>query len=93
MVQQIREKEIEKLQEGERIEEEARMQNRALIQMQRDEEEKRQRTLKEQTRMREELAKANDEIARYKQVEKEEQRIAELRVTLKDNITNKYMYI
>lgn len=79
-MQQIHEREIEKLIEGERLEEEARLQNRAIIQMQRDEEVKRQKLQKKQEKMRLDLHLANEEILKYKQIEKEENRIADLRV-------------
>lgn len=80
VAQQIRENEVLRLMEAERKEEESRNINRALIAMQRDDDEKiRQRKL-EQKRTRDELNRANAEIEQYKIVQKEEQRIAELRV-------------
>lgn len=51
--------------------------------MEQEEEEKRLKKLQEQAKMREDLQRANEDIAKYKQIEKEEQRIADLRVEFK----------
>ncbi|XP_045467627.1 cilia- and flagella-associated protein 45-like [Harmonia axyridis] len=78
--QQIKDNEVEKLLEAEKIEEESRLLNRALIAMRKEEEEKVKEHKEHQKRVREELHQANLDLERYKLVQKEEQRIADLRI-------------
>lgn len=80
VMQQIKENEMLRLIEAERKEEESRNINRALIAMQRDEEEKIRKKREDQLKTQMELKKANDDLEHYKIVQKQEQRIADLRV-------------
>lgn len=79
-MQQIKENELDRLLEAERIEEESRMLNKALIELQKDEEARLKAKREMQERMREEFKNANTEAERYRNLKSEEQRIAELRV-------------
>lgn len=54
--------------------------NRALIAMQKEEEQKIQERHERQMQMRKELHQANAELERYKLMQKEEERIADMRV-------------
>lgn len=72
---------MQRLLEAERKEEECRMINRALIAVQKEEEEKRRKKQEDDCKMREELHKANMELEQYKQLQKEEEKIADMRVS------------
>ncbi|XP_066142383.1 cilia- and flagella-associated protein 45-like [Euwallacea fornicatus] len=80
ILEQVKENELDRLLDGERIEEESRMLNKALIELQKQE----MACLKEkreiQQKMREEFKKSNAEAERYKNIRAEEERIADLRV-------------
>ncbi|KAJ8974467.1 hypothetical protein NQ317_005989 [Molorchus minor] len=78
--QQIKENELERLLEAERVEEESRMLNKALIELQREEERKQREKAEMQLKMREDFKKANAEAAKYKNIKLEEQRISDLRI-------------
>lgn len=78
---------MEKLLEAEKIEEESRLLNRALIAMRKEEEEKVKEHKEHQKMVREELHQANLDLERYKLVQKEEQRIADLRVSWNIELT------
>ncbi|KAK9883994.1 hypothetical protein WA026_004929 [Henosepilachna vigintioctopunctata] len=78
--QQIRDNEVEKLLEAEKVEEESKMLNRAFIAMRKEEAEKLKQYKENQKRVREELHQANLDLERYKLVQKEEERIADLRI-------------
>lgn len=78
--QQIKEREIERLLEAERVEEESKMLNKALIALQKEEEEKLKEKKQRQLKMREEFRLANAESEHFKNLRNEEQRIADLRV-------------
>ncbi|KAL3287330.1 hypothetical protein HHI36_001805 [Cryptolaemus montrouzieri] len=78
--QQIKDNEVEKLLEAEKVEEESRMLNRALIAMRKEEEQKIIENKKRQKNLRDELRQANLDLERYKLVQKEEQRIADARI-------------
>ncbi|KAF7273556.1 cilia- and flagella-associated protein 45-like [Rhynchophorus ferrugineus] len=80
VMQQIKENELERLLEAERVEEESRMLNKALIELQKEEERKLQERRNVQMRMRDEFRKANMEAEHYRRVKDEEQRVADLRV-------------
>ncbi|XP_066262310.1 cilia- and flagella-associated protein 45-like [Euwallacea similis] len=80
ILQQIKENELDRLLEGERIEEESRMLNKALIELQKQEEANLKEKLEIQQKMREEFKKFNAEAERYKNIRAEEERIADLRV-------------
>lgn len=80
VMQQIKENEMLRLIEAERKEEESRNINRALIAMQRDEEAKLKKKREDQLKTQLELKKANDDLEHYKIVQKQEQRVADLRV-------------
>ncbi|KAH1007192.1 cilia- and flagella-associated protein 45 [Dendroctonus ponderosae] len=80
VMQQIKENELDRLLEAERIEEESRMLNKALIELQKDEEARLKAKREMQEKMREEFKKANTEAERYRNLKSEEQRIADLRV-------------
>lgn len=54
--------------------------NKALIATQKDEEEKRRKKQEDNLKLREQLHKANMELERYRMLQKEEERIAEMRV-------------
>lgn len=79
-MQQIKENELDRLLEAERIEEESRMLNKALIELQKEEEDKVKAKREVQDKMRDEFKKANMEAERYKSLKAEEQRIVDLRV-------------
>lgn len=79
-MQQIKENELERLIEAEKIEEESRMLNKALIELQIEENLKKEEKQRLQEQMREEFRKTNLEAERYKLIKAEEQRIADLRV-------------
>lgn len=76
----MKEREMERLLEAEKIEEESRMLNKALIARQKEEAKKLKEKKDRQLKMREEFRKANDEAEHYKNIRNEEQRIADLRV-------------
>lgn len=80
VTEQIKERELQRLLEAERKEEESKMINRALIATQKEEEEKRRKKQEGNMKLREELHKANMELERYRLLQKEEERIAEMRV-------------
>ncbi|VEN62981.1 unnamed protein product [Callosobruchus maculatus] len=80
VTRQIKENEIGRLLEAERIEEESKMLNRALIALQKEEEEKMKRRYEEQQKMREEFAKADAEAQHYKKLREEENKIAAMRI-------------
>lgn len=80
VTQQIREREMERLLEAERIEEESRMINKALIALQKEEAEKLKEKKDRQLKMREDFKKANEEAEHYRNIRNEEQRIADMRV-------------
>ncbi|XP_068894939.1 cilia- and flagella-associated protein 45-like [Tenebrio molitor] len=77
---QMRMNEIERMIEAERIEEESRMINKAFLAIQQEEEQKLKEKKELQQKIRDELKKANTDLERYKLVQKEEQRIADLRI-------------
>lgn len=79
-MQQIKENELDRLLEAERIEEESRMLNKALIELQKEEEDRVKEKRETQDKMRDEFKKANMEAERYKNLKAEEQRIVDLRV-------------
>lgn len=81
-MEQIKERELQRLMEAERTEEESRMINKALIAMQKEEEQKLQERHERQMQMRKELREANEDIEHYKLIQKEEERIADMRVKL-----------
>lgn len=81
VTEQIKERELQRLLEAEKKEEESKMINKALIATQNEEEAKRKKKEEDNLKLREELHKANLELARYKMLQKEEERIAEMRVT------------
>lgn len=89
VTEQIKERELQRLLEAERKEEESKMINRALIAVQKDEEEKRRKKEEENLKLREELHKANMELERYRMLQKEEERIANMRV--RSNIIQTYL--
>ncbi|KAJ8924075.1 hypothetical protein NQ315_006856 [Exocentrus adspersus] len=78
--QQMKENELLRLMEMEKIEEESKLLNKALIQMQKEEQQKQQAKKETQAKMREEFKKANVEVENYKLLKLEEQRIAEMRI-------------
>lgn len=78
--QQMKEREMDRLLEAERIEEESRMLNKALIALQKEEEEKLKEKKDRQLKMREAFKKANAEAEQYRNLRNEEQRISDLRV-------------
>ncbi|XP_060536757.1 cilia- and flagella-associated protein 45-like isoform X2 [Cylas formicarius] len=80
VTRQMKENELERMLEAERIEEESRMLNKALIELQKDDEEKLRVKREEQLRTREELRRTNEEAEKYRNLKAEEQRIADLRV-------------
>lgn len=90
MTEQIKERELQRLLEAERKEEESKMINRALIAVQKDEEEKRRKKDEENLKMREELHKSNMELERYRMLQKEEERIANMRVRC--DFTQPYLF-
>ncbi|RZC35120.1 Trichoplein domain containing protein [Asbolus verrucosus] len=77
---QMRMNEIERMIEAEKIEEESRMINKAFLAIQKEEQEKLKEKKEMQQKIRDELKKANTELERYKLIQKEEQRIADLRI-------------
>lgn len=79
-MQQIKENELERLIEAEKIEEESRMLNKALIELQKEEDRKLKEKQRLQEQMREEFRKTNLEAEKYRLIKVEEQRIADLRV-------------
>ncbi|KAI4466642.1 nasopharyngeal epithelium specific protein 1 [Holotrichia oblita] len=80
VIQQIKENNLQKLMEAERIEEESRMINKANLQMQKEDEERARKKKEEQRRMQEDMKLANENVKRYKRIRQEEERIADLRV-------------
>ncbi|KAB0793441.1 hypothetical protein PPYR_13070 [Photinus pyralis] len=78
--QQISENQVQKLLEEERKEEECRNINKAMIRMQQDDAEKIRQTHLAQKKIREDLAESNAKIEHFKIVQKEEERIANLRI-------------
>lgn len=77
--QQIFENEVLRLKELERKEEESRSINKALITMQRDDAEKIRLKNLENKKIRENLNRANKDMEQFRIVQKEEERIADLR--------------
>lgn len=86
----MKEREMGRLLEAERIEEESKMLNKALIAIQREEAEKLQEKKNLQLKMREDFKKANDEAEHYANLRNEEQRIADMRV--QNNFYNSEFY-
>ncbi|KAB0793440.1 hypothetical protein PPYR_13071 [Photinus pyralis] len=78
--QQIRGNEVQRMIEVENKEEESRKINKAMIAMQREDAENLRRKKLEQAKVREELRLANENIAQFRILQKEEERIATLRV-------------
>ncbi|KAJ8963484.1 hypothetical protein NQ318_018967, partial [Aromia moschata] len=78
--QQIKENELTRLLEAERVEEESRMMNKALVALQKEEEQKQREKAEQQLKMREEFKKSNAEAEHYKNVKLEEQRISDMRI-------------
>ncbi|KAK5641339.1 hypothetical protein RI129_009886 [Pyrocoelia pectoralis] len=78
--QQISENQVAKLLEAERKEEESRNINKALIRMQRDDAEKIRQMHLARQKIRADLAEANAGIEHHRLVQKEEDRIADLRI-------------
>lgn len=76
----MKERELQRLLEAERKEEESKMINRALIALQQEEEEKRKKKQEGNLKTREELHKANAELEKYRLLQKEEEKIADMRV-------------
>lgn len=81
VTEQIKERHLEQLFEAERKEEESKMINRALIAIQNEEEEKRRQKHENNLKMIEELRQANVDLEKYRQLQKEEDRIADMRVS------------
>lgn len=77
---QIKENEIQRLFEAEKIEEECKMINKANLVMQREEAARIEKVHEQKQKMREELNKANEEMDYYRRVQAEEDRIADMRV-------------
>ncbi|EFA06544.2 cilia- and flagella-associated protein 45 isoform X1 [Tribolium castaneum] len=77
---QMRMNEIERMIEAEQKEEESRMINKAFLAIQQEEEQKLREKKELQQKIRNDLKKANDDLERYKLIQKEEQRIADLRI-------------
>lgn len=86
----MKQNEIEELLEAERIEEESRMINKALIALQKEEEQKLKEKKELQLKMREEFRKANEEAEHYRNLKAEEQRIADLRVSMRLSFRKKH---
>nr|CAD7402955.1 unnamed protein product [Timema poppensis] len=80
IMEQIKEGEIQKIIEAERIEEECRMINEAQMAMQLDDLKNQKKRVEEQQKMREELRKVNEQLLYFQDLEREEERIADLRV-------------
>ncbi|XP_018318651.1 cilia- and flagella-associated protein 45-like [Agrilus planipennis] len=80
MMQQIKENEISRLMETEAKEEESRNINRALIAMRREDDEKEKAKREKQKQIREEFNRNNKELEKYKLIEREEEKITEMRV-------------
>ncbi|XP_030753396.1 cilia- and flagella-associated protein 45-like [Sitophilus oryzae] len=80
VMQQMKENELERLLEAEKIEEESRMLNKALIELQKEDEKREEERKQLQIKMRDEFKKANEETQQYRRLKAEEQRIADLRV-------------
>lgn len=80
ILHQIKENETERLLQAQRIEEESKMQNKALLVMQREEADKVKALKLKQNKAREEFMKAKEEAERLKNLQEEEQRIADLRI-------------
>ncbi|CAH2000883.1 unnamed protein product [Acanthoscelides obtectus] len=80
VTRQIKENEIGRLLEAEKIEEESKMLNRALIALQKEEEEKQKRRYEAQQKIRKEFAKADAEVQHYKKLREEENKIAAMRI-------------
>lgn len=91
--QQIKENELERMMEAERIEEESKMLNKALIQVQKEEQQKELAKKELQAQMREEFKKANIEVENYKLLKQEEQRIADMRVCTYYHSRNFLLYL
>lgn len=79
-MQQIKENEIERLLKMERTEEESKLINKALMALEKEEEEKLKLKRTQQEKLRKEFREAHKEAEYYKQMQAEEQRIADLRV-------------
>ncbi|GJQ82707.1 hypothetical protein Trydic_g19718 [Trypoxylus dichotomus] len=80
IMQQIKENNLQKLMEAERVEEESRMIKKAHLQIQKEDAEKAQRRAEEQKRMQEDMRLTNENVERYRRVRQEEEKIADLRV-------------
>lgn len=77
---QMRLNEIGRMIHAERIEEESKMLNKAYLVMQKEEEKKLEERLKQKQEIRDNLRKANAELERHKLLQKEEERITDLRI-------------
>ncbi|XP_026477137.1 cilia- and flagella-associated protein 45 [Ctenocephalides felis] len=77
---QLKELELERMLEAERLEEEGRANNRLMIAMQKEDIEKLEEKRRKQQQTRDDLKKANDELEHYRMIEVEEQRIADLKL-------------
>lgn len=80
MGDQVKENELRRLIEAEHIEEESRLLAKALIEMHREEQRLEQEKKEQQERTKNELMEAAMEQLRFKEVMKEEERIADIRV-------------
>lgn len=78
----MQENEIKRLIEAERIEEESKEINKANIALQREEAALMAKKAEERKQMREDLRRANEEMEYYKKVRAQEERIADLRVSI-----------
>ena len=82
MKQQIKENTIQKLLEAEQIEEEGRRIRNAVVAMQREDLEKMKQKHEDKLKVQEELRKINDNLTRCKLIQQEEEKIADMRVSL-----------
>lgn len=92
VTEQMQERELQRLLDAERIEEESRMINKALIAMQKEEEERQKQKHKDNMNRRNDLLQANTELERYRLIQKEEERIAEMRVTITNPLFSIYRF-
>ena len=81
MKEQIKENENERILELERKEEESRLINEVQMQIQLEEVEAHKQKLIEQARMRDETNAINHQIEKFRELELEEARISDMRVT------------
>uniref|UniRef100_A0A1B6I1U4 Cilia- and flagella-associated protein 45 n=1 Tax=Homalodisca liturata TaxID=320908 RepID=A0A1B6I1U4_9HEMI len=80
VLEQIQENELQREMQAERIEEESRLANEAAMQVQLDELKSMKQKMAEQAQQREEMNKINQQLHHFACLEKEENRLADLKV-------------